>query len=80
MGHLFERLQRLYGPEAALGFRTRAFGVESLTHELLRAEFDVKRDFGIHVPPADIAAAEHQVEEPANAGSNERHSISAPAR
>lgn len=52
---------------------TRHVPTYSLLHELLDTEIDVQRDFRVHVAPAEVAATNHEVEEPANAGPDQWH-------
>ena len=73
MSRLFKRLQRAYRTESAFCFLARQFGSESLSHELLHAELEVEPDLRVHVTPADIAAAKHEIEETSNAGTDIRH-------
>lgn len=70
---MFERLQRLHGPEAALCLDPRRVRLESLTLELLRAELDMQRDFRADITLVDVATTKHEVEEPADAGPDEWH-------
>lgn len=76
---MFERLQRSYRSEAALGLRAGESGIESLPYQLLNTQIEMERDFRIHIAPAGVAPAKHEVEEPAHAGPDEWH-VSALAR
>jgi hypothetical protein len=63
----------LHGTEPALGFVPRDIRIESLPDELLPPQLEMQRDLGLDVPPADVATAEHEIEEPAHAGPDLRH-------
>lgn len=63
----------MYRSESAFCFLPRTFGRESLSDELLHAKLEVQCDFRVDITSRHIAPPQHQVEEPANAGADERH-------